>query len=57
MLRGLYFHCIKRNITLGRYLDTDRNIKNIYGMMYDPKYIYICSEIRAVEQTRGQFCS
>ena len=37
-----------RNITLGGYLDTRRNI---YGTTYDLKYIYI-AKIRAIEQTR-----
>ena len=40
-----------RNIALGRYLDTRRNIKNIYGTTYGLKYIYI-SKIRAIERTR-----
>ena len=31
-----------RNIALGGYLDTRRNIKNIYGTTYGLKYIYIC---------------
>ena len=37
-----------RNIALGGYLDTHRNIKNIYGMTVDLKYIYkyIYSEIQ-----------
>ena len=30
-----------RNIALGEYLDTRRNIYNIYGMTVDLKYIYI----------------
>ena len=40
-----------RNITLGGYLDTRRNIYNIYGTTYGLKYIYI-KKIRAIEQTR-----
>ena len=30
-----------RNIAVGGYLDTRRNIYNIYGMTVDMKYIYI----------------
>ena len=31
-----------RNIALGGYLDTRRNIKNIYGMTFGLKHIYTC---------------
>ena len=31
----------RRNITLGGYLDTRRNIQNIYGTTVGLKYIYI----------------
>ena len=31
----------RRNITLNGYLDTYNNMKNIYGMTYSLKYIYI----------------
>ena len=33
-----------RNIALGGYLDTRRNIKNIYSTTYGLKYIYIIIE-------------
>ena len=39
-----------RNIALDGYLDTRRNIWNIYGTTYGLKYIY--RKIRAIEQTR-----
>ena len=42
-------HGIRRNITLGGYLDTRRNIENIYGTMYGPKK-YI-AKILAIVQT------
>ena len=35
------FIFVLQNITLGGYLDTRRNIKNIYGTTYGLKYIYI----------------
>ena len=44
------------NIALGGYLDTRRNIKNIYGMTVDLKYIYIyiysIAKFSAIERTR-----
>ena len=41
------------NIALGGYLDTRRNIKNIYGMTYGLIYTYIIiAKIRAIERTR-----
>ena len=38
-----------RNIALGGYLATCRNISNIYDMMYSLKQIY---KIRTIEHTR-----
>ena len=33
-------YCVRRNTTLGRYLDTRGDILNIYRMTYGLKYIY-----------------
>ena len=50
-----------RNIALGEYLDTRRNIKNIYGMTYGLKkkkkyiYIYIIESVDSISRDERDF--
>ena len=46
---------IRRNITLGGYLDTRRNIYNISETTYGPKYIYNCERSELFGEFNGTY--